>query len=54
MPVAELCCRHAFSEASYYLCDSKFDGMSVSNARRLKELETGEASRDYPVCSASP
>ncbi|CAM5259289.1 IS3 family transposase ISStma13 [Rhodanobacter lindaniclasticus] len=40
MPVKELCRKHGFSEASYYLWRSKFGGMSVPNARRLKELET--------------
>jgi putative transposase len=39
LPVKELCRRHGFSEASYYLWRSKFGGMSVSDARRLKELE---------------
>lgn len=39
LPVKELCRRHGFSEASYYLWRSKFSGMSVSDARRLKELE---------------
>ena len=28
-----------FSEASYYLWRNKFGGMSVSDAKRLKELE---------------
>ena len=37
--VKELCRRHGFSEASYYLWRSKFGGMSVSDAKRLKELE---------------
>ena len=40
IPVAELCRRHGFSEASYYLWRSKFGDMSVSDAKRLKELET--------------
>lgn len=40
LPIAELCRRHGFSEASYYLWRSKFGGMSVSDAKRLKELET--------------
>ena len=40
LPVAELCRRHGFSEASYYLWRNKFGGMSVSDAKRLKELET--------------
>jgi putative transposase len=40
LPVAELCRRHGFSEASYYLWRSKFGGMNMSDAERLKELET--------------
>ncbi len=39
MPIAELCRKHGFSEASYYLWRSKFGGMSVSDTKRLKELE---------------
>lgn len=39
LPVTELCRKHAFSEASYDLWRSKFGGMSVSDAKRLKELE---------------
>ena len=38
--VKELCRRHGFSDASYYLWRSKFGGMDVSDARRLKALET--------------
>jgi putative transposase len=37
--VKDLCRRHGFSEASYYLWRSKFGGMSVSEAKRLKALE---------------
>ncbi len=40
LPIKELCRRHGFSEASYYLWRSKFGGMSVSDAKRLKELES--------------
>ncbi len=39
LPVKDLCRRHGFSEASYYLWRSKFGGMSVPEAKRLKELE---------------
>jgi putative transposase len=39
VPVKELCRRHGFSEASYYLWRSKFGGMDVSDAKRLKALE---------------
>ena len=38
--IKELCRRHGFSEASYSLWRSKFGGMSVSDAKRLKELES--------------
>ncbi len=39
LPVRELCRRHGFSEASYYLWRSKFGGVNVPDAKRLKELE---------------
>lgn len=39
MGVKELCRRHGFSEASYYLWRSKYGGMTVSDAKRLKTLE---------------
>lgn len=39
LAVKELCRRHGFSEASYYLWRSKFGGLSASDARRLKALE---------------
>ncbi|KOR49115.1 transposase, partial [Xanthomonas oryzae] len=39
MPIKDLCRRHGFSEASYYLWRSKFGGMSVPDAKRLKDLE---------------
>ena len=38
VPVKDLCRKHGFSEASYYLWRSKFGGMTVSDAKRLKEL----------------
>ncbi len=37
--IKDLCRRHGFSEASYYLWRSKFGGMDVTDARRLKALE---------------
>ena len=39
VPIKDLCRRHGFSEASYYLWRSKFGGMGVSDAKRLKELD---------------
>jgi len=40
VPVKELCRKHGFSEGSYYNWRSKFGGMSVPEAKRLKELES--------------
>jgi putative transposase len=40
MAIKDLCRRRGFSEASYYLWRSKFGGMTVSEAKRLRELET--------------
>jgi putative transposase len=39
MPVAELCRKHGFSDASFYKWRTKFGGMDISEARRLRELE---------------
>jgi putative transposase len=39
IPVKDLCRKHGFSEASYYLWRSKFGGMSVPEDKRLKDLE---------------
>jgi len=35
----ELCRKHGISEATFYNWKSKYGGMTVSDARRLKELE---------------
>ncbi len=40
MSVKELCRKHGFSDASFYKWRAKFGGMDVSEARRLKELES--------------
>lgn len=41
--VQELCRRHGFSDASYYLWRRKFGGLEVSDAKRLKALEQENA-----------
>ncbi len=41
--VKDLCRRHGFSEASYYLWRSKFGGLDVSDVKRLKTLEQENA-----------
>ena len=43
LPIKELCRRHGFSEASYYLWRSEFGGMTVAEAKRLKELKAENA-----------
>ena len=43
MTVKDICRRHGFSEASYCLWRSKFGGMTLAEAKRLKELETENA-----------
>lgn len=37
--VAELCRRHGMSAATFYAWRSKFGGLEVSDAKRLKRLE---------------
>lgn len=41
--VKELCRKHGFSEASFYLWRSKFGGMDVSDAKKLRALEAENA-----------
>ena len=36
---AELCRKHRISEATFYNWKSKFGGMDVSEAKRLKQLQ---------------
>ena len=39
VPVSELCRKHGMSDASFYNWRSKYGGMTVSEAKRLKQLE---------------
>ena len=39
MPIKELGRKHVFSDASFYKWRSKYGGMDVSEAKRLRELE---------------
>jgi putative transposase len=39
VPVKELCRKHGFSDASFYLWRNKFGGMTVPDAKRLRALE---------------
>ena len=40
---SELCRKHGMSDATFYNWRKKYGGMSVSDARRLKELELENA-----------
>jgi putative transposase len=43
IPTAEVCRKHGISSASFYKYKSKFGGMDVSDARKLKALEDENA-----------
>lgn len=38
-PTAEVCRKHGISDATFYKWKSKYGGMDVSDAKRLKALE---------------
>ena len=39
VPVAELCRKHGMSDATFYNWKSKYGGLEVSEAKRLRALE---------------
>ena len=41
--VKDLCRKHGFSDASFYIWRSKFGGMDVSDAKRLRAMEQENA-----------
>lgn len=43
MKVKELCRKHGISDATFYTWRSKYGGMDVSEARKLKQLEAENA-----------
>jgi putative transposase len=43
VPVAELCREHNVSSATFYKWKSKYGGMDVSEAKRLRQLEEENA-----------
>jgi putative transposase len=43
VPVKELCRKHGFSDAFFYTWRVKFGGMEVSDAKRLKDVESENA-----------
>ncbi len=43
MKVREICRKHGISDATFYNWKSKYGGMSVSELKRMKELEAENA-----------
>lgn len=43
MPVAEICRKGGFSDATFYKWRAKFGGMQASEATRLREIEAENA-----------
>lgn len=39
MPLADICRKHGIGESTYYAWRSKYAGMSVTELKRLKQLE---------------
>ena len=39
LKTADLCRKHGISEATFYACKSKYGGLGVPEAKRLKTLE---------------
>ena len=39
MKVADVCRKHGISEPTFYAWKAKFGGMSISDAKRLRQLE---------------
>ncbi len=38
-PIRGLCCKHGFSDATFYGCLSRFSRMEVADAARISNLE---------------
>ena len=43
VPVAELCRKHGMSDATFYNWKAKYGGLEVSEAKRLKAMESENA-----------
>jgi putative transposase len=43
MKTGDLCRKHGISEATFYNCKSKYGGLDVSEAKRLRALESENA-----------
>jgi putative transposase len=51
-PVAELCRKHGMSDATFYSWKSKYGGLEVSEATRLRALEAENARLKWLLADA--
>ena len=54
MPIKKLCPNGDFSDATLYTWRAKFGGMQVSEAQRLRELESENAKLERLLAEAHP
>ena len=54
MPTAEVCRHHGISSATFYKWKSKFGGLEVSDARRLRTLEQENSRLKKLLAEAMP
>jgi transposase-like protein len=50
VPVADLTRKHGVSKATFFKWRSKYGGATVSDVKRLRELEVGECEAETDVC----
>lgn len=53
IPIADLCRQHGISSATFYKWKSKFGGMEVSDAKRLRSLEAENGRLKHIVADLS-
>jgi putative transposase len=54
MPIKELCRNGGFSDATFYKWRARFGGMQVSEAQRLRELESENAKLKRLLAAGPP
>lgn len=54
LPTSELCRKHRLSSATFCKLKAKYGGMELSDAKRLKQLEDGNAKLKRPLADAMP
>ncbi|GJE19335.1 IS3 family transposase ISMex1 [Methylobacterium marchantiae] len=52
LTVAEICCRHGISDTTFCTWHTRYGGMEVSDARRVKVLDEESRKLKKPLASA--